>query len=65
MRGSEAQGERGGDDRAKRPLETWMPGPKDMIREVRQEGGGSSRRVRVQLTGSAVVVDVDDEFSWC
>jgi len=29
------------------------------------EGGCSSRRVRVQLTESAVVVDVDDEFSWC
>jgi len=28
-------------------------------------GGCSSRRVRVQLTESAGVVDVDDEFSWC
>jgi len=44
-----------------------------MIREVRREGEGaahgecgySSLRVRVQLTESAVVVDVDDEFSWC
>ena len=35
-----------------------------MIREVRREGGGcSSRRVRVQLTESAGVVDVDDKFS--
>ena len=44
------------DSRAKRPLKTSRPGPKDMIREVKQEGG-------VQLTESAVV-DVDDEFSW-
>jgi len=28
-------------------------------------GGCSSRRVRVHLTESAVVVDVDNEFSWC
>jgi len=28
-------------------------------------GGCSSQRVRVQLTESAVVVDVDDQFSWC
>jgi len=28
-------------------------------------GGCSSRRVRVQLTESAVLVDVDDKFSWC
>jgi len=40
--------------RAKRPLETRAPGPKDMIREVRREGeaavhrecGCSSQRVR-------------------
>jgi len=29
-------------DRAKQPLETRTPGPKDMIREVRREGGGAS-----------------------
>jgi len=28
-------------------------------------GGGRSRRVQMQLTERAVVVDVDDEFSWC
>ena len=44
-RGSEARAERGG-SRAKRPLETRMPGPKDMMREVSWEGG-------VQLTESA------------
>ena len=50
-----------GADRAKRPLETRTPGPTNMMREVRREGGlCSSRRVRVQLTESAVVVDVDD-----
>jgi len=37
-----------GVDRAKRPLETRTPGPKEMIREVRREGG-------VQLTESAGV----------
>ena len=35
-----------------------MPGPEDMIREVKAEGGE-------QLTGSAGVVDVDYDFSWC
>jgi len=35
--------ERGG-TRAKRPLETRTPGPKDMIREVRREGGGAAHR---------------------
>jgi len=44
--GSEARAEKEG-SRAKRPLETRTPGPKDMIREVRGEGGGcSSLRVR-------------------
>jgi len=51
-------------------LETRTPKSKNMIREVRQEGGGaahrecgcSSLRVRVQLTESAGM-DVDDEFS--
>jgi len=43
---------------AKRPLETRTPGPRHMIREVRREG-------REQLTESALVVDVDDKFSWC
>jgi len=47
-----------GRSRAERPLETRTPGPKHMIREVRREGG-------VQHTESAVVVDVDDEISWC
>jgi len=28
-------------------------------------GGCRSRRVRMQLTESAVVVDVDNKFSWC
>jgi len=28
-------------------------------------GGCNSRRVRVQLTESAVLVGIDDEFSWC
>jgi len=54
-----------GGDRAKRPLETRTPGPKDMIREEGGRRGRSSQRVRVQLTESAGVVDVDDEFSWC
>jgi len=40
-RGSEARAEKGG-SRAKRPLETRTPGPKDMIREVRREGKGSA-----------------------
>ena len=31
-----------GVDRAKRPLETRTPGPKEMIREVRREGGGAA-----------------------
>jgi len=35
-----------GGSRAKRPLETRTPWPKDMIREVRREGG-------VQLTEGA------------
>ena len=47
------QAERRG-DRAKRPLETRTPGPKDMIREIRKEGedaaqgecGCSALRVR-------------------
>ena len=38
-RGSEARVERGG-DRATQPLETRTPGPKDLIGEVRREGGG-------------------------
>jgi len=58
--GSEASAERGG-GRAQCPLETWTPGPEDMIREVRQEVEGaahrecgcSSLRVRVQPTESA------------
>ena len=49
---------KGGRDEAKRPTETRAPGPKDMMREVRVEGG-------VQLTESAGMVDVDEEFSWC
>jgi len=40
-RGSEARAERGGSG-AKRPLETRTPGPKDMMREVRWEGGGAA-----------------------
>ena len=40
---SEARAKRGG-DRAKRPLETRTPGPKDMIREVRREGEGAAHR---------------------
>ena len=40
-----ARAKKGG-DRAKRPLETRTPGPKDMMREVRREGG-------VQLMESA------------
>jgi len=35
---------RGGDDRAKRPLETGTPGPKNMIREVRREEEGAAHR---------------------
>jgi len=31
-----------GGSRAKRPLETRKPGPKDMTREVSREGGGGS-----------------------
>ena len=63
-RGSEVQAKRGG-DRAKRPLETGMPGPKNMIREVRHEEEGAAHgEYLVQLTESAGVVDVDDEFSW-
>ena len=54
-----------GKGRAKLPLETRRPNPKDMIREVRLGGGYSSRKVWVQLTESAGVVDVDDEISWC
>jgi len=42
--------ERGGYDRAKRPLETRTPGPTDMIKEVKQEGG-------VQLMESAGAAD--------
>ena len=41
-RGSEASAEKGG-SRAKRPLETRRPGPKDMIREVRREGEGAAQ----------------------
>ena len=40
-RGSEAYTESAG-DRAKRPLETRTAGPKDMMREVRPERGGSA-----------------------
>jgi len=57
--------ERGG-LRGKQPLETRRPGPKNIIREVRREGRGCrSPIVLVQLTESAVVVGVDDQFSWC
>ena len=45
MRGSKAQAQSGG-DRAKEPLETSKPWPKDMKREVSCEGG-------VQLKESA------------
>ena len=41
-----------------KPLETRTPKPKNMIRET--EGKGV-----VQLTKSARVVGVDDDFSWC
>jgi len=42
-----------------------MPGPKNMIREVRREEEGVAHgECLVQLTESAGVVDVDDEFSW-
>jgi len=55
-----------GGDRSKRPLETRTPGPKNMIREVRQEEEGAAQgEFFVQLTESAGVVDADDEFSWC
>jgi len=40
-RGREASGEKGG-SRAKRPLETRTPGPKDMIRQVRGQGEGAA-----------------------
>jgi len=37
-----------------------------MIREVRrEEEGAADGECLVQLTESAGVVDVDDEFSWC
>jgi len=36
-----ARAKRGG-DRAKGPLETRTPGPKNMMREVRREGGGAA-----------------------
>jgi len=39
-RASEAQAERGG-DRAKRLIEARTPGPKDIMREVREEGEGA------------------------
>jgi len=42
-RGREASAEKGG-RRAKRPLETRIPGPKNMIREVRWEGVGAAHR---------------------
>ena len=35
-----------GGGRAKGRIETMTPGPKNMIREVRREGGCSSRRLR-------------------
>jgi len=52
---------KGGGERAKQPLQTRTPTPKDLMREVRWEGGGaahgecgcSSLRVQVQLTESA------------
>jgi len=37
---------KGGGERAKRPLETRTPKPKNMIREVRWKGGCSSLAVR-------------------
>jgi len=38
---TEAQAQSGG-DRAKQHLDTWTPGPKNMIREVRREGEGAA-----------------------
>jgi len=67
-RGSEGQAKRGG-DRAKRPLETRTPGPKDMIREVRRQEEGAAHRecgsssLRVRWWGMLTIKSHGVEFS--